>query len=72
VSVKCIATEDALELVIADNGKGMPQGAERDHHSLGLLGMRERAGLLGGKVTFAPGDSGGTRVMATLPRRKAP
>lgn len=72
VSVKCIATEDALELVIADNGKGMPRGAERDHHSLGLLGMRERAGLLGGKVTFAPGDSGGTRVMATLPWRKAP
>jgi signal transduction histidine kinase len=71
VNVKCDATADSLELVIKDDGRGMPPGAARDVHSLGLLGMRERAELLGGKVTFTPGDSGGTRVMATLPWKKA-
>jgi two-component system sensor histidine kinase UhpB len=72
VMVKCGIARDSLELAIADDGKGMPAGAEHESHSLGLLGMRERAELLGGRVTFTPGDSGGTRVMATLPWRKAP
>ena len=67
VHVGCAVKEEALELIVADDGKGMPAGAEHDSHSLGLLGMRERAELLGGKVTFTGGDSGGTRVLATLP-----
>lgn len=71
VRVKCAVAGDILELEVADDGKGMPPGAARDGHSLGLLGMRERAELLGGGVTFAPGPSGGTRVLACLPWRKA-
>ena len=34
---------------------------------LGLLGMRERAALLGGEVAFERGEQGGTRVEAALP-----
>jgi signal transduction histidine kinase len=67
VHVGCSVKGAALELVVADDGKGMPPGAGQNHDSLGLLGMRERAELLGGKVTFTAGDSGGTRVLATLP-----
>jgi len=71
VQVRCAVTGEVLELVVADDGKGMPPGSEQDRDSLGLLGMRERAELLGGKVNFTTGDSGGTRVQATLPWKEA-
>ncbi len=71
VEVRCAVAGEALDLVVQDDGKGMPDGAEQDCHSLGLLGMRERAELLGGKVSFTAGDSGGTRVCATLPWKEA-
>ncbi|WP_367874354.1 sensor histidine kinase [Luteolibacter sp. Populi] len=67
VKAKCVTTGEALELAVTDDGKGMPPGVERDGHSLGLLGMRERAELLGGKVNFTAPESGGTRVLAILP-----
>jgi two-component system sensor histidine kinase UhpB len=69
VHASCRVVADALELIVADNGKGMPAGVIPNAESLGLLGMRERAELLGGKVTFTPGEGGGTRVTATLPWR---
>ena len=52
-------------LTIRDNGRGMPQPAHPQ--SLGLLGIRERAELLGGSVVIdsRPGD--GTRIAVTLP-----
>jgi len=52
-------------LTIRDNGRGMPQPA--NPQSLGLLGIRERAELLGGSVVIdsRPGD--GTMILVTLP-----
>lgn len=52
-------------LIIKDNGRGMPQPAHPQ--SLGLLGIRERAQLLGGSVVIdsSPGD--GTAITVTLP-----
>jgi signal transduction histidine kinase len=35
--------------------------------SLGLLGMKERAGLLGGKMEIAGAPGKGTRVSVTIP-----
>jgi signal transduction histidine kinase len=35
----------------------------------GLLGMRERAELLGGRLTAGPADGGGFLVVAELPVR---
>jgi signal transduction histidine kinase len=37
--------------------------------SLGLLGMRERAEMLGGRLQVDANPAGGTRVTATLPWR---
>lgn len=59
---------DGLVLVVADDGRGFtPESAELTSGHLGLLGMTERASLLGGhlEVHSAPGK--GTRVRATLP-----
>lgn len=52
-------------LIVRDNGRGMPQPAHPQ--SLGLLGIRERAQLLGGSVVIdsSPGD--GTAITVTLP-----
>lgn len=54
---------DELVVAIADEGEG-PSG---DGAGYGLLGMRERAGLLGGDLTAGPGPDGGFRVSARLP-----
>ena len=58
-------------LEVHDNGRGIDPDAARNSASLGLLGMRERAYLLGGTAEVAPGPQGGTLVTVRLPS-KAP
>jgi signal transduction histidine kinase len=53
---------------ISDNGHGFDIGeAERRRPGMGLLMMRERAGLLNGTVEFRSAPGKGTRVIATVP-----
>jgi PAS domain S-box-containing protein len=59
---------DQVVLQIEDNGRGIPPEALADTKSLGLLGMRERASVLGGEVVIAPLQPRGTRVTLRLPR----
>ena len=54
---------DELLLTVDDDGRGTQGAAEGS----GILGMRERAALLGGSVEVAPSPRGGTRVTARLP-----
>lgn len=56
---------DALVLTVDDDGRGT--GAEREEAGTGVLGMRERAALLGGSVEVGERPGGGTRVIARLP-----
>jgi PAS domain S-box-containing protein len=56
-----------LVLQIQDNGIGMPPNALEEPKSLGLLGMRERAAILGGKVSFAASAGQGTTVTLQIP-----
>jgi two-component system sensor histidine kinase UhpB len=58
-------------LLVADNGKGIRPSDLTDAKSLGLLGMEERATLLGGEVTFQSGAQGGTVVTLRLPQAGA-
>jgi signal transduction histidine kinase len=53
-----------LELEIADTGVGASAGDAEGH---GLVGMRERVSLYGGKVEAGPRDGGGFTVRARLP-----
>lgn len=57
-------------LTIRDNGRGMPQST--DPQSLGLLGIRERAELLGGSVVIDSRPSDGTTITVTLPLTTEP
>jgi signal transduction histidine kinase len=52
-----------LRVEVIDDGRGGPLGG--DGH--GIVGMRERAALLGGRCTAGPRPEGGFRVAAVLP-----
>ncbi|MGW4059997.1 sensor histidine kinase [Amycolatopsis sp. NPDC004747] len=55
----------ATRLVVTDNGRGFDTGAARS--GFGLLGLRERAALVGGTVSVDSEPGAGTRVTVTVP-----
>jgi PAS domain S-box-containing protein len=60
---------DRLVLLIRDNGRGFDQADPSLSKSLGLLGMRERAAILGGQVNISSAPGKGTTVTAWIPLR---
>jgi signal transduction histidine kinase len=56
----------ALELEVEDHGKGL--AAQVAKPGIGMVAMRERAGLLGGSIVFVTPAQGGTLVRLTVPR----
>jgi PAS domain S-box-containing protein len=56
-----------LVLEIIDNGKGITQNQISDPKSLGLLGMKERALIIGGSVVIKSSMNNGTTVKAVIP-----
>lgn len=57
----------ALTLTIRDNGRGITKAERSSVESIGLLGMTERARLLGGRMTIAGVPGRGTSVTVTVP-----
>lgn len=68
-SVKVRYADGAVELEVKDNGVGIPEqflrGANGRH--LGLTGMRERATLLGGRLTVNSSPGRGTLILVQIP-----
>jgi two-component system sensor histidine kinase UhpB len=56
-----------IVLQIADDGQGLPAGGQAAHGHLGLVGMRERAALLGGELELVSAPGQGTRVILRVP-----
>jgi PAS domain S-box-containing protein len=69
VNVSLLREGDEVSLEVRDNGRGLKQGAIGDADSLGLLGMSERASLIGGRIRFRGIPDEGTTVNLTLPER---
>lgn len=65
VHVRVAAEGDRVRLTVRDDGERptAPRGA-----GFGLVGMAERAALLGGTLAAGPGESSGWTVDAVLPR----
>ena len=62
VEIKIDQEKDNFVLTIKDNGRGITESDTLGSQSLGILGMRERAHLVGGKITIS-GDKGkGTEI----------
>lgn len=59
----------AVSLIVRDNGVGFDVNAEtlQRRSSWGLIGMNERAGLLGGRFDIQSQNGAGTRVEITIP-----
>lgn len=58
---------NTLILDVQDNGVGISEDKISNHASFGLMGMRERARFLGGKVYIASVPDKGTRVTVHIP-----
>lgn len=55
---------------VQDDGSGFTLGAAVDgHRGLGLIGMQERATMIGGRVTVDSAPGRGTRVRVVVPTR---
>ena len=67
VQIELHAKDGEMTLTVQDNGIGFPPIAARKEDSCGLLGMRERALLLGGQVRVDNPLSGGGRITVRLP-----
>jgi signal transduction histidine kinase len=67
VEVRLAREEGGLTLEVHDNGKGMPEAGMASGKSLGILGMRERAMLLGGELTISSPPGNGTAVRVRIP-----
>ncbi len=70
ISVKVEVTCKNITMVIKDNGKGFDikeATGNRDTKSFGLIGMKERVDLLGGKMTLNSKVDLGTFIMFQVP-----
>jgi signal transduction histidine kinase len=56
-----------LTLTIRDNGRGITRAEVSSVESIGLLGMTERARLLGGRLTLSGAPGRGTTVTVNVP-----
>jgi PAS domain S-box-containing protein len=56
-----------LALQVRDDGRGMSDVPARSRQSIGLMGMRERATTLGGRLRIASVPGAGTTVSAVIP-----
>jgi len=70
VQVEFQAGADVFRLAVRDNGRGISVD-ERNLNSPGLLGMQERARLLGGEFSIFRQSDGGTAVTVSIPKNPA-
>jgi two-component system sensor histidine kinase UhpB len=64
-TVSLEADADSVKLRVADDGKGMPAELPRD--TAGIAGMRERALLVGGRLSIESRPGQGTEVRLEVP-----
>ncbi len=72
VNVELVVADGSLSLLIDDDGVGIPAGAQTNHLSHGIAGMRQRVRALHGEFTIGRRREGGTVIEVTIPLPAAP
>ena len=67
VSVVLSSSDGTVKVVIEDDGRGFEAGG--GGQGLGLAGMRERLGLLDGRLAIESTQGAGTTIVAEVPVR---
>jgi PAS domain S-box-containing protein len=67
VAVTLVSTDLALDLRVSDDGQGFDPESAQSGYSYGLLGMSERARLIGGTLHVDSAPGAGTMVSINLP-----
>ncbi len=67
VQVELRRFTSGIELEVLDDGRGISDEQITSVHSSGLIGMRERAGALGGALEISRRSEGGTRLWVRIP-----
>jgi signal transduction histidine kinase len=67
VDVRLAEEAGALVLTVRDNGRGISEEEIANTRSIGLVGMRERAMLIGGEITLQGAPGKGTTMTLRVP-----
>jgi PAS domain S-box-containing protein len=67
VEIKISKENGHFGLSVSDNGKGIMESVKSEQQSLGILGMRERAHLIGGEIDIKGVEGKGTVVIVRVP-----
>lgn len=66
ITISLGQVDDRLEIVVADDGRGMENTSER-HDGIGLESMRHRARLLSADLIIQSREGGGTTIVCRVP-----
>src|SRR5829696_759402 len=69
VAIQLVATPERVRLVVEDDGRGLDSSRVPEGRH-GIVGMRERAEMLGGTLEVRSGPGAGTRIEAIVPLEK--
>ena len=71
VTLRC--THDLVEVRVRDDGVGFPRSAQtkKNLFGFGLVHLRERLALLGGRLEILPDGSKGAHILIAAPRKRA-
>lgn len=67
VTIELTLRDSDLTLTVQDNGAGFTTKDQQKQGSYGLLGLRERAHMLGGTLSIVNSAEGGARICLQLP-----
>lgn len=70
VDVSLRAGDDEVALEVKDDGSGASADGQGNRPGLGVIGMNERALLLGGRLEIESVDGRGTTIRAILPKEQ--
>lgn len=70
-TVRLCCDDDEVRLIVTDDGRGFQPdrvlAPQRDRHSWGLVGMQERAALVGGRLSVHSAPGQGTEILVVVP-----